>query len=101
MIAPSMKAGTGRIPSYGFSSFELPVSGLLIVPFHFLKTLLCNRLPNSQYVPALRERYRYRLLIKAPRHMDMQGFLRAMIDAAPKQRASLRVQIDIDPVSFL
>lgn len=57
--------------------------------------------PAEAPILMVRGRYRYRLLVKAPRACDMQGFLRAMLDEAPKERASLRVQIDIDPVSFL
>ncbi len=32
---------------------------------------------------------------------DLQAFLRAMVKAAPSPRGSIRVQIDIDPQSFL
>jgi primosomal protein N' (replication factor Y) len=46
-------------------------------------------------------RHRFRLLVHGERKSDMQGFLRALIAAGPKPRASLRVQIDIDPQSFL
>jgi primosomal protein N' (replication factor Y) len=31
----------------------------------------------------------------------MQGFIRAMLANGPKQRGSVRVQVDIDPQSFL
>ncbi|MBM3607642.1 MAG: primosomal protein N' [Alphaproteobacteria bacterium] len=56
--------------------------------------------PAEAPILMVRGRYRYRLLVKAPRTMDMQGFLRAMLREAPKERASLRVQVDVDPVSF-
>ena len=31
----------------------------------------------------------------------MQGFIRTMLAEGPKQRGSVRVQVDIDPQSFL
>jgi primosomal protein N' (replication factor Y) len=46
-------------------------------------------------------RHRFRLLVHGERKSDMQSFLRALIAAGPKPRATLRVQIDIDPQSFL
>jgi primosomal protein N' (replication factor Y) len=46
-------------------------------------------------------RYRFRLLAHGERSADMQGFLRAMLAAGPKLRGSVRVQVDIDPQSFL
>ncbi len=49
----------------------------------------------------IRGRHRFRLLIHGRRTSDMQGFLRQMIDRGPKPRASIQVQIDIDPQSFL
>ncbi len=46
-------------------------------------------------------RHRFRLLVHGERKSDMQGFLRALVAAGPKPRGSIRVQIDIDPQSFL
>lgn len=46
-------------------------------------------------------RHRFRLLIQGDRRADMQGFVRAMLAAGPKARGSVRVQVDIDPQSFL
>ena len=46
-------------------------------------------------------RHRFRLLVQGERRSDMQGFIRAMLAAGPKQRGSVRVQVDIDPQSFL
>jgi len=49
----------------------------------------------------LRGRFRFRLLVKAPRRADVQGFLRALLAAAPPARGGVRVQVDVDPQSFL
>jgi primosomal protein N' (replication factor Y) len=46
-------------------------------------------------------RHRFRLLVQGGRRSDMQGFLRAMLAGGPKLRGSVRVQVDIDPQSFL
>lgn len=46
-------------------------------------------------------RHRFRLLVQGERRADMQGFIRAMLAEGPKLRGSVRVQVDIDPQSFL
>jgi len=57
--------------------------------------------PAEAPIALVRGRYRFRLLIKAPRNADLQGFLRDMLATAPKERGGLRVAVDIDPQSFL
>ena len=56
--------------------------------------------PAEAPLAIVRGRHRFRLLVRAPRSADLQGFVRAWLAAAPKPRASLRVQVDIDPQSF-
>jgi primosomal protein N' (replication factor Y) len=46
-------------------------------------------------------RHRFRLLVQGERRADMQGFVRRMLAQGPKPRGSVRVQVDIDPQSFL
>ncbi len=46
-------------------------------------------------------RHRFRLLVHGARRSDIQGFLRDLLKAGPKPRGSVRVQVDIDPQSFL
>jgi len=48
----------------------------------------------------VRGRYRYRLLIKAPRSFDLSHYMRGWIANAPKTRGSLKLEVDIDPQSF-
>jgi len=57
--------------------------------------------PAEAPLAVIRGRYRYRLLVHAPRPADIQGFMRAWLVAAPRHRAALRVQVDIDPQSFM
>ncbi|MBI1622190.1 primosomal protein N' [Aquamicrobium zhengzhouense] len=46
-------------------------------------------------------RHRFRLLVHGERKSDIQSYLRALLAAAPKERGSIRVQVDVDPQSFL
>jgi primosomal protein N' (replication factor Y) (superfamily II helicase) len=57
--------------------------------------------PAEAPIAVLRKRHRFRLAAKAPRSADLQGFLRAMLAAAPAPRGGVRVAIDVDPQSFL
>jgi primosomal protein N' (replication factor Y) len=57
--------------------------------------------PAEAPIFMVRGRYRYRLLVRAPRMADLQGFTRALLAAGPKPRGSLRVAVDIEPMSFL
>jgi primosomal protein N' (replication factor Y) len=57
--------------------------------------------PAEAPIAVVRGRHRFRLLVKAPKTADLQGFLRALIAAAPPQRGGVRVAIDVDPQSFL
>jgi primosomal protein N' (replication factor Y) len=57
--------------------------------------------PAEAPLAVIRGRHRYRLLVQAPRSADLQGYIRSWLDAAPRARGSLRVQVDIDPQSFM
>ena len=56
--------------------------------------------PSEAPVAMVRGRYRFRLLVKAPRSADLQSFLRRMIAGAPKPREGITVAVDVDPQSF-
>lgn len=57
--------------------------------------------PAEAPMALVRGRFRYRLLVHAPRNFDVQTFIRQWLKAGPKERGSTRVQIDVDPQSFL
>jgi primosomal protein N' (replication factor Y) len=57
--------------------------------------------PAEAPLALLGGRHRFRLLVQGERRADMQGFVKAMLAAGPKVRGSVRVQVDIDPQSFL
>ncbi|MFN7236374.1 MAG: helicase-related protein, partial [Brevundimonas sp.] len=71
---------------------------------------LAKAIPNAErlevYGPAdaplalVRGRRRKRLLVRADRDVDLQGFLRAWL-ARVKVTASVRLTVDVDPYSFL
>lgn len=56
--------------------------------------------PAEAPLAVVRGRHRYRMLVHAPRSADIQAYLRAWMEAAPKATGTLRAQIDIDPQSF-
>ncbi len=57
--------------------------------------------PAEAPIALLRGRHRFRLAAKAPRSADLQGFLRALLSAAPPPRGGIKVTVDVDPQSFL
>jgi len=57
--------------------------------------------PAEAPIAVIRGRHRFRLLVRAPRSADLQGFLRAWLAAGPPERGGVRVAVDVDPQSFL
>lgn len=57
--------------------------------------------PAEAPLAVIRGRHRFRLLVQGSKRSDIQSYLRAMLKAGPKARGSLRVQVDVDPQSFL
>ncbi len=49
----------------------------------------------------VRSRHRLRLLIKAPRAFDLSAYLRAWLAAGPKPKGGIKLEVDVDPQSFL
>ncbi|WP_295559454.1 primosomal protein N' [uncultured Hyphomicrobium sp.] len=57
--------------------------------------------PAEAPISVVRGRHRWRLLVKAPRDKNIQGYLRAWEEALPKIGGDLRLTVDIDPYNFL
>jgi primosomal protein N' (replication factor Y) len=57
--------------------------------------------PAEAPISIIRGRYRWRLLLKAPRELDVQAYLRAWLAEIPEIKGDLRLTVDIDPYSFL
>jgi primosomal protein N' (replication factor Y) len=57
--------------------------------------------PAEAPLALIRGRYRFRLLVKAPRAFDLSAYLRAWLSAAPKTTGKIKLEVDVDPQSFL
>ncbi|MCT4656191.1 MAG: primosomal protein N' [Cohaesibacter sp.] len=57
--------------------------------------------PAEAPLAVLRGRYRFRLLVIADRSVSVSSFLRRWLQACSKPTGSVRVQVDVDPVSFV
>ena len=57
--------------------------------------------PAEAPLALVRGRHRLRLLIRAPRGFDLSGYLREWLAAAPRKHGSIKLDIDVDPQSFL
>jgi primosomal protein N' (replication factor Y) len=57
--------------------------------------------PTEAPLAVIRGRHRMRLLVKTTKSADLQGYIRHWLSLSPPQRGSVRLQIDIDPQSFL
>jgi primosomal protein N' (replication factor Y) len=57
--------------------------------------------PAEAPLALVRGRHRLRLLVKSPRAFDLSAYLRDWLAAAPKAKGSIKLDIDIDPQSFL
>jgi primosomal protein N' (replication factor Y) (superfamily II helicase) len=57
--------------------------------------------PAEAPLALVRGRYRFRILVKSPRALDLSGYLRGWLAHAPKTRGTLKLEVDIDPQSFL
>ncbi len=56
--------------------------------------------PAEAPLALVRGRYRFRLLVKAPRNFDLSNYLRQWLNAAPKAKGTLKLEVDVDPQSF-
>ncbi len=57
--------------------------------------------PAEAPLAVIKGRYRFRLLLKAPRNVDLSSYLRHWLAAAPKVSGTLKLEVDVDPQSFL
>ena len=57
--------------------------------------------PAEAPIAILRERHRFRLLVHGDMGVNLQNWLRKWLSVSPGEKGSLRVQIDVDPQSFL
>ena len=57
--------------------------------------------PADAPLSLVRGRHRLRLLVKAPRGFDLSAYLRHWLANAPKKYGDIKLEVDVDPQSFL
>ncbi len=57
--------------------------------------------PAEAPLALVRGRFRFRLLVKSPRNFDLSFYLREWLAAVPKAKGTLKLEVDVDPQSFL
>lgn len=57
--------------------------------------------PAEAPIAIVRGRHRWRLLVKAPKDLDVQAYCRQWLANVPVAKGDLRLTIDVDPYSFL
>ena len=57
--------------------------------------------PAEAPLAVIKGRYRFRLLAKSLRNVDLSEYLRQWLSAAPKTKGNLKLEVDVDPQSFL
>jgi primosomal protein N' (replication factor Y) (superfamily II helicase) len=57
--------------------------------------------PAEAPLAVIKGRYRFRLLLKSARGFDLSDYLREWLAAGPKPKGNLKLEVDVDPQSFL
>ncbi len=57
--------------------------------------------PAEAPLSMIRGRHRWRLLVMSPRNFELSRYVREWLDGTPPPRGSVRLQVDVDPQSFL
>jgi primosomal protein N' (replication factor Y) (superfamily II helicase) len=57
--------------------------------------------PAEAPLAVIKGRYRFRILIKSARGFDLSAYLREWLAAGPKPKGNLKLEVDVDPQSFL
>ncbi len=57
--------------------------------------------PAEAPLAVIKGRYRFRLLVKSARNVDLSDYLRQWLAAGPKTKGNLNLEVDVDPQSFL
>jgi primosomal protein N' (replication factor Y) len=57
--------------------------------------------PAEAPLAVIKGRYRFRLLVKSARNVDLSRYLRDWLAAGPQPKGNLKLEVDVDPQSFL
>jgi len=112
--------GHGTLRGMDFSAYTLHCTAWLVTQYHaagdrptaegFARKLAAiapidQRIqvlgPAEAPLAVIKGRYRFRLLVKSLRNVDLSEYLREWLAAGPKTKGNLKLEIDVDPQSFL
>jgi primosomal protein N' (replication factor Y) len=57
--------------------------------------------PAEAPLAVVRGRHRFRIMVKSARGFDLSAYMRQWLAAAPKRVGDIKLDIDVDPLSFL
>ena len=57
--------------------------------------------PAEAPLAVVRGRHRFRLMVKSARNFDLPAYLRGWLSGAPKRKGDIKLDVDVDPQSFL
>jgi primosomal protein N' (replication factor Y) len=57
--------------------------------------------PAEAPLAVIKGRFRFRILVKCPRPVDLSSYLREWLAQGPKTTGNLKLEVDVDPQSFL
>jgi primosomal protein N' (replication factor Y) len=57
--------------------------------------------PAEAPLAVIKGRYRFRILVKSARGFDLSDYLRNWLAVSPKPTGNLKLEVDVDPQSFL
>ena len=90
-------------PTVGIAVRNLKAAGAIMItashnpaPWNGLKLFG----PADAPVAMVRGRHRVRLLVQSPKDLDLSGYVRVWLSSAERPKGNLRIQVDIDPMSF-
>ena len=57
--------------------------------------------PAEAPLAVIRGRHRFRLMVKSARAFDLSAYMRGWLADAPKRKGDIKLEVDVDPQSFL
>jgi primosomal protein N' (replication factor Y) len=57
--------------------------------------------PAEAPLAVIKGRYRFRILVKSPRHVDLSAYLRDWLAHTVTPKGTVKLEVDVDPQSFL
>ena len=57
--------------------------------------------PAEAPLALIRGRHRFRLMVKSARNFDLSAYMRDWLAEAPKRKGDIKMDVDVDPMSFL